>query len=234
MQLVKSVTEIFPGQPDSNSHTSALFCVGFALLFRYQLVVINIAGDRNAEPCSCKNMYCWDTCTEKCATLRLCIINRFQAICWASQFSCCVSGAKIIAFLFNCIYPASEFNWGELLQQRPALCCVNYSQKDFKTQLLLQRLFFLHTNKQNACYSPFLRQGTGSQPAFCLKVEYISPPAWVQQEQMLGVVNPVRMFWTLTTFWKGRWREGPGCHLLEVSSVATECLQQHKVKSCRG
>lgn len=183
MQLVKSVTEIFPGQPDSNSHTSALFCVGFALLFRYQLVVINIAGDRNAEPCSCKNMYCWDTCTEKCATLRLCIINRFQAICWASQFSCCVSGAKIIAFLFNCIYPASEFNWGELLQQRPASIT---AKKTLKHSSCFKGYFFsIPTNRMLAIPHFSDRELGHSQPSawkwniFRHQLEFSRSKCWV-------------------------------------------------------
>lgn len=47
MQLVKTVTEIFPGHPNSNCCTSALSCGRFAVLFGYQQsVMINRAEDK--------------------------------------------------------------------------------------------------------------------------------------------------------------------------------------------
>lgn len=58
MQLVKTMTEIFPGQLNSNSHRSALSCGRFAVLFGYkQLIVINRVEDRNTESLSRRNMY---------------------------------------------------------------------------------------------------------------------------------------------------------------------------------
>lgn len=58
MQLVKTVTELFPGQLNSNSHRSALSCGIFSVLFRYQQSVVIIrAEDRNTEPLSQKHVF---------------------------------------------------------------------------------------------------------------------------------------------------------------------------------
>lgn len=55
--LVKTMTEIFPGQPNSNFCRSALSYGRFAVLFGHQQsVMINRAEDKNTEPFSHRNM----------------------------------------------------------------------------------------------------------------------------------------------------------------------------------
>lgn len=89
-----------------------LYPVGYFLYYSDTSSRLWLSEQRTEILSHCRrSMYSCHTCAEKTITSRFCKINRFQMICKASWYFCCINRAKIIVQFFNCIHQPLISSW---------------------------------------------------------------------------------------------------------------------------